>query len=106
MLEIHLIKLHTVCYCFIPGGILLIKFFQGILSNVTLSNEDLLNWTIYRYPLNNISIIEDLPEPQDRINIIPPVFYTGRFTIPKNDNGPLDTFINMDGWGKVIGESV
>lgn len=39
---------------------------------------------------------------EDRVKISPPAFYTGKFKIPKNDTEPLDTFINMDGWGKVI----
>lgn len=75
---------------------------KGILSNVSLSRVVLMNWTITGYPLNNITLIEDLPSFENKTNIIPPAFYTGKFRIPESEPEPLDTFINLNGWGKGV----
>lgn len=75
---------------------------KGILSNVSLSRVVLKNWTITGYPLNNISSVKDLPSYENKTSILPPAFYTGKFTIPKTEPKPLDTFISMEGWGKGV----
>lgn len=73
--------------------------FQGILSNVTISGTTIEDWLHTGYPLSDISQIEKLPKPHSKVS--PPAFYTAKFKLPDNMTSPLDTFVDMTGWGKV-----
>uniref|UniRef100_A0A1B6C0R4 Beta-galactosidase n=1 Tax=Clastoptera arizonana TaxID=38151 RepID=A0A1B6C0R4_9HEMI len=77
------------------------KDFKGILSNVTIDNFIIQDWIHIGYPLSNISVIENL-KTTEVSEIKPPAFYSARFKLPENMDVPLDTFVNMDGWGKGV----
>lgn len=50
------------------------------------------------FPFENVDWIQNvLPAAQ---NIIPPAFYTGELVLPEHEK-PLDTFVELSGWGKV-----
>ncbi|XP_078544461.1 beta-galactosidase isoform X2 [Lissotriton helveticus] len=76
--------------------------FKGILTNITLGQDVLINWLIY--PLNIDSVVIHGLIPQslgDSPDFSVPAFYQGSFTIPSGiPDLPQDTFIQFPGWTK------
>lgn len=68
--------------------------FKGILSEIRLGGQVLTNWTMYRFPLDNISFIEGVLSNASKLI---PLFLTGTFEI---QSPLLDTFLDMRGWSK------
>jgi beta-galactosidase len=67
---------------------------QGITEKVTLNNEELIGWKMYKFPFNNLtgfkySANKDTYELQ-------PALYEGKFTLTKTG----DTYLDMHGFGK------
>jgi hypothetical protein len=52
-------------------------------------------------PLENVSWIHDVSSSNDELQVVtPPAFYVGELTLPSN-NTPMDTYLDLTGWGKV-----
>jgi len=78
---------------------------KGILSNVYLAGHVLSKWHHYRLFSQWSAIINKLArsdkstrQPVPRI----PTFFAGTFTLPDEDNYPLDTFLEVSGWSKGV----
>lgn len=85
--------------CFGPG----IKDMKGLLSNVTIDNDILVNWEMFPlylpgFPINNPS---PLGFPRRKraadVNTSIPAFYAGQFLADQ----VLDTYLSLDGWTHV-----
>lgn len=74
--------------------------FQGLVSNATLDGTIINSWNITGYPLNDqdIAVIENM---ERSYGVKPPAFYTGQFQLGEGQD-PLDTYLDMTGWGKVF----
>ena len=68
---------------------------KGITRNVLLNNDELVNWEMFRLPLNDISTIKFR---QLKANAGGPIFKKGVFDI----GTPVDTYLNFEEWGKGV----
>ncbi|CAG0882717.1 unnamed protein product [Cyprideis torosa] len=94
--------------------------FKGILGNVTLSfspqgeSFSPMRWAIYPFPFNDTQKLFTAVEKtfQNKVSLrLPPLreefpgamsFYLGKFILPTTATKPVDTFLDMTGWGKGI----
>ncbi|KAM5156809.1 beta-galactosidase [Mantella aurantiaca] len=80
-----------------------INDFKGLLTNLTLDEEILTNWTMYPLDIDRAVISGLLLEPSslNTSNSASPSFYKGSFIIPSGiPDLPQDTFIKFPGWTK------
>ena len=93
--------------------------FKGLTGNVTLGGVELLNWAIFRMPLNTPKTFDSFFRSTKRrsawnqfsaVDAPPPktsgagTFWVGTLTIPNCTEGSImDTFLQLDqGWGKGV----
>lgn len=77
--------------------------FKGILTNITLGQDVLINWLIYPLNIDSAVIHGLIPQSlgDSPSNFSAPAFYQGSFTIPSGiPDLPQDTFIQFPGWTK------
>uniref|UniRef100_A0A8C5T6T5 Beta-galactosidase n=1 Tax=Malurus cyaneus samueli TaxID=2593467 RepID=A0A8C5T6T5_9PASS len=82
--------------------------FKGLVSNLTLAEDTLVEWEIY--PLNidgavNYDVLDLFHHPErsagNTLSYEVPTFYTGSLTIPGGiPDLPQDTYVNFPGWTK------
>lgn len=84
-------------YCDINIRLIFI-WFQGLIATPFLNFMPLTNWAMTKYSLENVSWVQNI-QPSSMF-IFPPAFYVGYFIMPSYDT-PLDTYVNLSGWGKV-----
>ncbi|KAK2167747.1 hypothetical protein NP493_1263g00055 [Ridgeia piscesae] len=79
---------------------------KGIVSNVTLGGDTLVDWQMF--PLNFERLFE-MPGLDNKLRFqsgpvtysqLSPAIYTGQFVLPNVPNMPKDTYLNMQGWFK------
>ena len=58
-------------------------------------------WEVQGYPLNPEDIVAVQNLGTGLSNVSYPAYFTGKFQLPE-DKEPLDTFLDMSNWGKVI----
>ncbi|KAM8967012.1 beta-galactosidase [Pelodytes ibericus] len=77
--------------------------FKGLITNVTLSEEILTNWTMYPLDIDS-AVINGLITKTSGLrtsNFTTPAFYKGQLIIPTGiPDLPQDTFIKFPGWTK------
>jgi beta-galactosidase len=66
--------------------------YKGITYSVQVAGEDLLNWSVYPLPLDDLSSLHFAPGGTGQ----GPAFWHGSFTMAKPDG----TFLDMRGWNK------
>lgn len=84
---------------------------QGLTTNVTLNGHVLMHWRMSALPLTNpshlLTAVSRLPQVIQHSTTLTGTpsggltMYSGSFSIPDEDPHPLDTFLKLDGWGKV-----
>ncbi|NXI42276.1 BGAL galactosidase, partial [Galbula dea] len=82
--------------------------FKGLVSNVTLDEEVLVEWEIYPLDIDgavNRDIDDYLDQPKSSddnpLSYEAPTFYTGRLLIPEGiPDLPQDTYVKFPGWTK------
>jgi len=67
--------------------------YKGITYSVQVAGEDLLNWSVYPLPLEDLSSLHFAPGASTGQG---PAFWHGGFTLAKPDG----TFLDMRGWNK------
>lgn len=75
-------------------------YLQGILQNVTLSSQTLINWTMTPVLLDPQSLnrIRELKYPVTENQFSVPAIFSTKFELKGTI---LDTFLNLEGWHKV-----
>jgi beta-galactosidase len=67
---------------------------KGITESVTLGDQDLIGWEMYKFPFDNVSELHFKPDPM----IAAPAVHRGTFELSQTG----DTFLDLRGWGKGI----
>lgn len=78
--------------------------FQGILSVPLMNDTRLINWTMTGLTFENISWVPNMPA-AEQDKIIPPALYVGELVLPPQKE-PLNTYVDLTGWGKVRGTKI
>nr|CAD7444512.1 unnamed protein product [Timema bartmani] len=75
---------------------------KGLLSNVTLDDSKLTQWTMTGFPLSSISWLQEQNTKNLSETLLLPAFYRGEFQLPENNNLTLDTYLDPTGWDKGV----
>ncbi|KAG7166266.1 Beta-galactosidase-like 1 [Homarus americanus] len=83
--------------------------FKGLTRNVSINYHKLEGWTMTPLPLTNFTRLHHAlhrlhqtlaPRPLLGTRRGGMTFYHGNFSVPHDDQHPLDTFLRLDGWSK------